>query len=452
MELLIGFGGGAAAGGVDRLTSIPNGKNLTTPPGGFLLETHGPYQHGGGDKFPAVNGAPSDTCNMCGNLPVDYGQGHTDGEVFIGLGQKNIFASEFGSSVYSSFESMAPTLAKEHWGVHGGAPPDTCHGGFASHCEGSNTMSQRNYACDNIIVSYFGKAGQEFDAVGEQVFKKQLWQCMVGQALLIKSDIEARRATNQFGIIVWQLNEIWPTGGWGSIEYGTVGYTKGQVLGGRWKPLHHWYKASIYADIAATCGVAGKPDEVAAAGNSTLAATAGGTICYVKNDSPNPFKGNVKVDAVDFASGKSTSVKSLSVDMQAGAGVIQWFTLDKAVEGSEEMLLVTVTGAAGAVESSNPVAFATPAEMKLPKATVTAKAATVGAAEVGDSLAPVEITVTADKFALYVTLTTVAQGRFEDNAFVMLPGTKTIKFFPFEGFEMAELTASLRVEHAASYM
>lgn len=30
------------------------------------------------------------------------------------------------------------------------------------------------------------------------------------------------------------------TGGWGSIEYGTVTHTKGQVLGGRWKPLHHW--------------------------------------------------------------------------------------------------------------------------------------------------------------------------------------------------------------------
>eukprot|EP01048_Picozoa_sp_COSAG05_P012065 COSAG05_NODE_1183_length_5592_cov_2.043328_3_plen_104_part_00 len=40
----------------------------------------------------------------------------------------------------------------------------------------------------------------------------------------------------------------------GSIEYGTVGYTKGQVLGGRWKPLHHWYKAFIYADVMATCG------------------------------------------------------------------------------------------------------------------------------------------------------------------------------------------------------
>ena len=30
---------------------------------------------------------------------------------------------------------------------------------------------------------------------------------MVGQALAIKSNIEARRSSNQFGIIVWQYNE-----------------------------------------------------------------------------------------------------------------------------------------------------------------------------------------------------------------------------------------------------
>ena len=33
-----------------------------------------------------------------------------------------------------------------------------------------------------------------------------------------------------------------------------AGYTKGQILGGRWKPLQYWYKASIYADVLATCG------------------------------------------------------------------------------------------------------------------------------------------------------------------------------------------------------
>ncbi len=62
-------------------------------------------------------------------------------------------------------------------------------------------MSERNYPCDNIIDAYFGV--QNFDGVGEQVFKKQLYQCMLGQALEMKSNIETRRATNQFGIIIW---------------------------------------------------------------------------------------------------------------------------------------------------------------------------------------------------------------------------------------------------------
>ena len=68
--------------------------------------------------------------------------------------------------------------------------------------------------------------------VGEAVFKKQLWQCMISQALELKGDIETRRAANTFGILIWQYNEIWPTGGWGTVEYGTPSVT-GQVIGGR---------------------------------------------------------------------------------------------------------------------------------------------------------------------------------------------------------------------------
>ncbi len=41
-----------------------------------------------------------------------------------------------------------------------------------------------------------------------------------------------------------QLNEIWPTGGWGSIEYGNPNIA-GQVLGGRWKPLHYLVRWSV---------------------------------------------------------------------------------------------------------------------------------------------------------------------------------------------------------------
>ena len=35
---------------------------------------------------------------------------------------------------------------------------------------------------------------------------------MIGQALQVKSIIEKRKSTNELGHLVWQLNEIWPTG------------------------------------------------------------------------------------------------------------------------------------------------------------------------------------------------------------------------------------------------
>ena len=63
-----------------------------------------------------------------------------------------------------------------------------------------------------------------------------------------------------------------------------------------------------------------------------------------------------------------------------------------------------------------------------------------------------DVSVSSDKFALFVTLTSLAQGRFSDNAFVMLAGTQKLLFLPLAGFDLAELRSSLRVEHTATYM
>ena len=120
----------------------------------------------------------------------------------------------------SSFESMSPLLKPEHWALHGGEPDKRCKA--PGPCDGTNAMAERNYDCDPIIRRYFGEEAASvasLNTTGELTFKKQLYQCMLGQALEIKSDIEARRSSNTYGIIVWQFNEIWPTGGWGSIEY-----------------------------------------------------------------------------------------------------------------------------------------------------------------------------------------------------------------------------------------
>merc|ERR1719498_328754 len=82
--------------GVHKLNAMPNGNALTTPDTGRRIETHGPYQHGTG--FPAVNGASS-LQMFSPNIPLSIKEGDT------GVAAENIFASEFGAVVMSSFES-----------------------------------------------------------------------------------------------------------------------------------------------------------------------------------------------------------------------------------------------------------------------------------------------------------------------------------------------------------
>lgn len=198
--------------------------------------------------------------------------------------------------------------------------------------------------------------------------------------------------------------------------------------------------------------------------------------CYVKNDAPVPFSGKVHYESFEFATGKSKmkgdvplslpvsavcSMLSIAVSRiilsqslmpsdvvvgQAGAGVKKLFTIGE-VDGTSEILMVTVTDESGKVISSNPVPYAAPKDMKLPKTEVTAQVASTA-----NSDGSVNVDVTSDGFALYVTLTTLAQGYFSYNAFVMTgKSTVRVTFIPVEGFDVADLK-SLRVEHAATYM
>ncbi len=82
---------------------------------------------------------------------------------------------------------------------------------------------------------------------------------------------------------------------------------KGQVLGGRWKPLHYFLRNALYADVIATCGTDAN--------------------CFVKNDGVQAFTGTVTISAVNLASGKLTTALTKSVSLAAGAGVTQWFCL-----------------------------------------------------------------------------------------------------------------------------
>merc|ERR1712166_349973 len=173
--------------------------------------------------------------------------------------------------------------------------------------------------------------------------------------------------------------------------------------------------------------------------------------------------------------------------MAAGPGVITWFDLPAAasasLDGTKQLLQgrlyddahananADLSGGGGGkgngdgASSSMPavcnniIALTTPGNMKLPHATVTVQAASSANAD-----GSVDVTVTADTVALYVTLTTRAHGRFSDNAFMLTTddqhaaGTeaaaaaaarsgdgalqRVIKFIPFNGSADIALLAS----------
>jgi hypothetical protein len=437
--------------GVHSLTGLPTGSKLVSRGNGNLLsvktksdivivqsstkptwcpvawgsaiEVHGPYRHGGGGQaFPAIDSGDGDAWFQAAAPRLSPQP--------TGTRMPSVFVSEFGGSVFSSFESMSATLAQEHWGIHGGAPKDaTCKvdGGW-HRCEGTNVMARRNYACDNYIIAFFGKT--DLDAVGKAAFQEQLYKCMLGQALDMKREIEEQRSRNSFGMMVWQLGEIWPTGGWGSIEYASP--RPGQIKGGRWKPLHHWYAQGLMQSVFAACGYRGTQP-----------------VCYVANDGPTPYAGDLIVEAVPLAGGRASTLLTERVALAAGPGEKVWHDLPMpdSARGflSQHAIIVRMHGATPGGDQELVANFIPPKDMMLPRATVSCSVT-----KFESMLATLKCE--SDKFALHVVLTTMSPGRFATNAFFLLPGQpREIQFHAWEdGWETA-LAATLRVEHVALY-
>ena len=164
---------------------------------------------------------------------------------------------------------MHVLLSEDNWGLHGSQEQHSnCTVIYESlnECSGSNVAAQRNYPCDSHIKAYFGDI--DLNTTGQLAFQVQLLQCLLSQTLWIKGEIELIRSTNSYGSLIWQLNEHWPTGGWGLIEYSQK-HDDGKITGGRWKPAMHLIKQCLFRDVFATCGtdIGSEPGK-----------------CYIRND------------------------------------------------------------------------------------------------------------------------------------------------------------------------
>ena len=428
--------------GVRRFDGTPDGsaleaKDASNPArsrarkAGVLIETHGPYLRSSG--FAAVDGMGATPQPFDTLLPLRL----PEVLPLTGIAHRSRFVSELGAVGMPSFESLSAQLLPEHWALHAGQPAAKC---AKKRCVGGNVMAQRNFPCDSAVLSYFGKAlGLElgadnehwFNRTGREPFSAQLYLCGLAQALWVKSAIEASRARNELGLLTWQLNDIWPTGGWGSLEYGTP--VAGQVLGGRWKPLHYLLRRTLFADVVVICG-------------------AGGT-CFVRNDGVAPFSGMARIVAVELATGKRTPLVSVDLSgeaaLAAGPGTLRLLPalpLD-GVSATGHVLLARCAaareaGARSTLVSLNEILLGPPHSLALPVARVRAAVTT---SSDGRS---VQVTVEADATALFVQLTTLADGRFSDNLFLLPKGRRTLLFLPLaRPLDMGLLRSSLRVEH-----
>jgi beta-mannosidase len=217
-------------------------------------------------------------------------------------------------------------------------------------------------------------------------------------------------------------------GGWGSIEYASP--RPGMVLGGRWKPLQYWYMNTLYQDVIVACG------------NST---------CYVKNDrSMQTLNGTVVVQAFDLVSNSSTQLVSTPVSLGAGPGSSMFFSVDtSSLDPTRHILVSQITDLERMVVATNWNLLGIPASLKTntPSVRVT----------VADALNPdgtVTVVVSSDAPAMFVTLTTLAHGRFSDNAFIMPAGSRSLTFIPFGGYptDLKLLRATLREEDLSTYI
>ena len=419
--------------GVNTLTGLPNGQPLTI--GGLPVnETHGPYTFGSTSAFKPVNGntpetdfspepLPAPGTAVC--VPAWYAAGCSCTCSAVGPQHNGTFASEFGAVGHSSFESMAATLSPANWGVHANA----------------TVWSQRNYPTDSLVESYFGQSPGG-DA-GEFVLKRQMYLSMLAQALHLKQDIEQRRGSNTWALLTWMLNEIWPTGGWGSLEYGSAGQKKacvaaggnsvpcGHVTGGRWKPLHHFFASSVFAP-------------------RTAALCANGSV-YARNDAPGAFAGQLTVETIELTGRADRTLLRHDLALEAGAGTIEWVPASSALAACSDgscALVIKVLDQHGATLSENLQAAVVPRSLQLPLADVSFA---IHAAPTPVPAAA--ITVRASAAALWVALTTAADGYFTPNWFGLAKNEeRAVAFIPFTGKVTAAVLKTLRLTTRAEHL
>ena len=283
------------------------------------------------------------------------------------------FCSEFG---FQSFPSLST--------VEGFAPEDQRN-------LTSPVMEhhQRNERGNTIIIESLSRYFRFPDGLGNLLYMSQ-----VQQAFAIRTAVEYWRSQRPTcaGALYWQLNDNWPVASWSSLEYS-----------GKWKLLHYAAKR-FFAPLHVLGFVKDGALEV-----------------WICNDSALSHRGECVVSFRNFDGTALRVDRTEAVATPDTSALVRSYPLES-LPAPAEQLFVTMEFDNGSGTIANDLFLTYPKLCELRKARVSATIDVEGGIVVGR--------VTADAPAFFVSLDPGSVGgHFEDNCFLLLPGSqKTLRF------------------------
>ena len=242
-------------------------------------------------------------------------------------------------------------------------------------------------------------------------FENFVYLSQVQQSLAIKTAVTHWRSLKPWcmGTLIWQLNDTWPVCSWSSLDHG-----------GGWKLLHHMAKA-FYEPVFVSAVPVGEVIELRAV-----------------NDRAAPVVLNLTAQAVAL---DGTTRALAKAQLTVGDAAVLALSVPANALGAQEILAYTWADETGPLGGDT---FA-PKPYKhynLLPAGLTKSVTPKGSAY--------DITLTADKLALFVAVESDQPGRFSNNAFALFPGRPaTVTFTPAQPGETPSFT--LRDLHSATY-
>ena len=246
-------------------------------------------------------------------------------------------------------------------------------------------------------------------------FDQMVFLSQIQQGLAIKTAIEYWRSTKPrcMGTLYWQINDTWPVASWASLDYG-----------GQWKILHYMAKRFFEQQ-----NVVAIPNE-----EKTEISLKG------INDSANPAKISLEVRAVNVNGGERIVHEDKHTISPDKAEVLATIAMPSLEEN--EFLFFSWTDENGDLIGENDFFPRAYKYYDIPDAKVQSSWSMRGDQPV--------LTLTSNKPAFFVTVTSDVPGYFSDNAVTLLPGRETRLTFTARSdteVEQAEIAESLQVRH-----